>query len=75
MCVVLAGGLTTDLILWLMLIAKNRTAGDFIGRPGPAGDADGRRPPRLRNYGLAGTANAPEPNRHAGRCDLLKAVR
>jgi L-rhamnose-H+ transport protein len=53
LCVVLAGGLTTNLIWCLLLIAKNRTAGEFIGRPGPAADADGGRPPLLRNYALA----------------------
>jgi L-rhamnose-H+ transport protein len=36
-----------------MLIARNCTAGEFIGRPGLAADADGRRPPLLRNYALA----------------------
>jgi L-rhamnose-H+ transport protein len=53
LCVVLAGGLTTNLIWCLILIAKNRTAGEFVGRPGIAADADGGRPPLLRNYLLA----------------------
>lgn len=53
LCVVLAGGLTTNLIWCLILIVRNRTAGELIGRPGIAVDADGRRPPLVRNYALA----------------------
>jgi L-rhamnose-H+ transport protein len=53
LCVVLAGGLTTNLIWCGILIARNNTAGEFVGRPGPAADADGGRPPLLRNYLLA----------------------
>jgi L-rhamnose-H+ transport protein len=53
LCVVLAGGLTTNLIWCLILIARNRTAGEFIGRPGLAADGDGGSPPLLRNYALA----------------------
>src|SRR3546814_9524466 len=33
--------------------ALNGTAGEFVGRPGKAPDADGRRPPLLLNYLLA----------------------
>jgi L-rhamnose-H+ transport protein len=53
LCVVLAGGLTTNLIWCVILIARNRTAGEFVGKPGPAADADGQAPPLLRNYALA----------------------
>jgi L-rhamnose-H+ transport protein len=53
LCVVLAGGLTTNLIWCTALIVKNRTAGEFVGRPGLAVDADGGRPPLLANYLLA----------------------
>jgi hypothetical protein len=50
LCIVLAGGLTTNLVWCVILIAKNRTAGEFIGKPGLAADADGGAPPLLRNY-------------------------
>ncbi len=53
LCVVLAGGLTTNLVWCAGLIIKNGTAGEFIGRPGPAAYAVGERPPLLRNYLLA----------------------
>jgi len=53
LCVVLAGGLTTNLVWCIVLIVRNRTAAEFIGRPGPATDADGRAPPLLANYALA----------------------
>lgn len=53
LCVVLAGGLTTNLLWCTLLIVRNRSAGEFIGRPGPAADADGGAPPLLRNYLLA----------------------
>jgi L-rhamnose-H+ transport protein len=53
LCVVLAGGLTTNLIWCLILIMRNRTAGEFIGRPGVAADADGGPAPLLSNYALA----------------------
>ena len=53
LCVVLLGGLTTNLIWCTILIARNRTAGEFIGRPGKAADADGTPPPLLANYLLA----------------------
>ena len=53
LCVVLAGGLTTNLVWCAILIARNRTAGEFIGRPGKAVDADGSPPPLLTNYLLA----------------------
>jgi L-rhamnose-H+ transport protein len=58
LCVVLAGGFTTNFIWCLYLIVTNRTAGDFVGARGSA--AAGRGAPQLlRNYllcALAGTA-------------------
>jgi L-rhamnose-H+ transport protein len=59
LCVVLAGGFTTNFIWCLYLIVTNGTAGEFVGREGPAPDADGIRPPLVRNYllsALGGTA-------------------
>jgi len=59
LCVVLAGGFTTNFLWCVYLILSNRSAGEFIGRPGPAPDADGAAPPVLRNYllcALGGTA-------------------
>jgi len=59
LCVVLAGGLTTNLVWCVFLIVRNGSSGEFLGRPGPAPDADGGRPPLLRNYllcALGGTA-------------------
>lgn len=53
LCVVLAGGFTTNGLWCLGLIWKNRSAGEFLGRPGPAPDADGARPPLVANYLLA----------------------
>jgi len=53
LCVVLSGGLTTNLVWCAILIARNGTAGEFIGRPGKAVDADGSPPPLLANYLLA----------------------
>ncbi|MFM2289739.1 MAG: hypothetical protein RL684_2882 [Pseudomonadota bacterium] len=53
LCIVLSGGLTTNLVWCLILIIKNKTAGEFIGRPGKAADADGSPPPLLTNYLLA----------------------
>ncbi len=53
LCVVLAGGFTTNGLWCLYLILKNRSAGEFIGRAGPAPDADGAPPPLLPNYLLS----------------------
>ncbi len=53
LCVVLAGGFTTNFLWCLYLIVRNRSAGEFLGRPGPAADADGTPPPLIRNYLLA----------------------
>jgi L-rhamnose-H+ transport protein len=48
LCVVLSGGLTTNLIWCALLIAKNRSAGEFLGRSGT-----GPVPHLLKNYALA----------------------
>lgn len=59
LCLVMAGGLVTNAFWCLYLILRNRSAGEWIGRPGPAADADGSRPPLLANFllcALAGTA-------------------
>jgi L-rhamnose-H+ transport protein len=59
LCVVLAGGFTTNLIWCLCLIIRNRTGREFVGAAGPAPDANGGPPPLVRNYllcALAGTA-------------------
>lgn len=51
LCVVLAGGLTTNLIWCSWLIYRNRTAGDFIGRA--RAGTESAKHPLLRNYLLA----------------------
>jgi L-rhamnose-H+ transport protein len=59
LCVVLAGGFTTNFIWCLILIIKNGTARELVGGSGPSPDADGSPPPLLRNYAfsaLGGTA-------------------
>jgi L-rhamnose-H+ transport protein len=53
LCIVLFGGLTTNLIWCATLIVRNGTAGEFIGKPGKAADADGTPAPLLANYALA----------------------
>ena len=53
LCIVLAGGLTTNLIWCAYLIVRNKSAGELVGRPGPEPDADGAPPPLVRNYALA----------------------
>ena len=50
LCVVLAGGFTTNLVWCLYLIVRNGTAGEFVGREGPARDPIGRPPPIVLNY-------------------------
>ncbi len=50
LCVVLAGGFTTNFIWCAYLIVKNQSAGEWLGRPGPAPDADGMAPPLIRNF-------------------------
>src|ERR1700722_659333 len=56
LCVVLAGGFTTNFLWGLGVIIRNRTSGDFTGhtRGGSAGNA--KSPPLLRNYALCGLA-------------------
>jgi L-rhamnose-H+ transport protein len=49
LCVVLSGGLTTNLIWCAILIKRNRSAGQWIG----ASSADAAAPPLLRNYLLS----------------------
>jgi L-rhamnose-H+ transport protein len=59
LCVVLAGGFTTNFIWCLHLILSNGTGGELIGRQDPSAGADSGPPPLLRNYlfsGLGGTA-------------------
>lgn len=56
LCVVLAGGFTTNFLWCAWLIAKNRTAAEWFGRAGAAADADGGRPPLARNYLLCALA-------------------
>jgi L-rhamnose-H+ transport protein len=59
LCVVLAGGFTTNFLWCLYLILKNGTARELVGGRGPSPDADGGPPPLLRNYlfsALGGTA-------------------
>ncbi|HEY2034528.1 MAG TPA: L-rhamnose/proton symporter RhaT [Rhizomicrobium sp.] len=50
LCVVLAGGFTTNFIWCLVLIVRNGSAREFVGRAGPAPDADGGPPPLIANY-------------------------
>lgn len=53
LCIVLTGGLTTNLLWCGWLILRNRSAGEFIGRTGPGAHADGPPPVLWRNYLLA----------------------
>jgi L-rhamnose-H+ transport protein len=54
LCIVLFGGLTTNLIWCAYLILKNRTAGQWVGRPGAAAESlGGLRIPLVANYLLA----------------------
>lgn len=53
LCVVLLGGLTTNLIWCALLIQKNGTFGEFFGRSGFAVDVDSGKPPLLQSYSLA----------------------
>jgi L-rhamnose-H+ transport protein len=56
LCVVLVGGFTTNFLWCLMMIIRNRSAGEFIGRAGTvsAGDANSSMLPR--NYALCALA-------------------
>ncbi|WP_447756564.1 L-rhamnose/proton symporter RhaT [Sphingopyxis fribergensis] len=50
LCVVLLGGLTTNLIWCAVLIARNRSARQFVGEAAPGAT---EKPPLALNYGLA----------------------
>ena len=50
LCVVLAGGFTTNLIWCLILILKNGSAAEFIGGRRHIADSTDARPPLLFNY-------------------------
>jgi L-rhamnose-H+ transport protein len=50
LCVVLAGGFTTNFLWCLYLIVKNGSAHELLGAKGLAADAGGAAPPLLRNY-------------------------
>src|SRR3546814_13076016 len=56
LCLIMFGGLITNAVWCGFLIVRNGTAGEFVGRPGKAPDADGRRPPLPLNYLLAAFA-------------------
>lgn len=56
LCLVMFGGLITNGAWCFWLIVRNRSAGEWLGRPGPATDADGTPPPLLRNYLLSALA-------------------
>ncbi len=53
LCLVMFGGLITNGIWCGWLIARNRSAGQLLGRPVPADDRASTAPPLLRNYLLA----------------------
>lgn len=57
LCVVLAGGFTTNFVWCLLLIRRNGSAGQFLGRgaaPDAESDVQGAgTPPLLRNYALS----------------------
>jgi L-rhamnose-H+ transport protein len=56
LCLVMLGGLVTNGVWCAILIARNRSAGEWLGRPGPATDADGTRPPLSANFLLCALA-------------------
>jgi L-rhamnose-H+ transport protein len=56
LCVVLLGGFTSNVIWCVSLVARRHSAGEWLGLPGPAPDADGGKPPLLRNYALCALA-------------------
>jgi len=59
LCVVLAGGFTTNFLWCLYLIVSNGTGREFIGGKRPVPGARDRRPPLLHNYlfsSIGGTA-------------------
>ena len=59
LCLVMFGGLVTNAVWCAILIVRNRSAGQWLGRAGPSAEGDQGRMPLLANYGLcavAGTA-------------------
>jgi L-rhamnose-H+ transport protein len=52
LCIVLAGGFTTNFLWCLALIVKNRSGGEWLGRPGGATSSLEEPPPLARNYFL-----------------------
>jgi L-rhamnose-H+ transport protein len=55
LCVVLAGGFTTNFLWCLGMIIRNRSGGEFTGRASEAADLSVS-PPLLRNYALCALA-------------------
>jgi L-rhamnose-H+ transport protein len=53
LCVVLAGGFTTNFLWCLFLIMKNGSAPEFIGGAGRSPDSADARPPLLFNYSMS----------------------
>jgi L-rhamnose-H+ transport protein len=53
LCVVLLGGLTTNLVWCSYLIKKNGSAGEFVGKPRAQPGAESTPLPLVRNYALA----------------------
>src|SRR5215469_4810994 len=56
LCVVLVGGFTTNFLWCLMMIIRNRSAGEFTGRVGAGSAGNAKSPLLLRNYGLCALA-------------------
>jgi L-rhamnose-H+ transport protein len=56
LCVVLAGGFTTNFLWCLGMIIRNRSAGQFIGRADVASTGGAKSSPLLRNYALCALA-------------------
>jgi L-rhamnose-H+ transport protein len=56
LCVVLAGGFTTNFLWCVGMIIRNRSAGEFIGRERAATAGSAKSPPLLRNYALCALA-------------------
>jgi L-rhamnose-H+ transport protein len=52
LCVVLAGGFTTNFLWCLGMIIRNRSAGEFTGQPRAAAAGKASSAPLLRNYAL-----------------------
>jgi len=56
LCLVMGGGLVTNGVWCSILIARNRSAGQWVGRVPPEPDADAARPPLARNFSLCALA-------------------